>query len=244
MNIIVPMAHLDETFNSPEYMYPKPLIELHGKPLIEYVIENLQKIKGINKFYFILKESICAKFHLDNTIVLLCKDAEIIYLKNDTSGSVCSVLMAIDHIAANQECVIVNSDQLFLCDVNKIIENIRQQKLDGAVITFPSVHPRWSYALTDGDEVVQFAEKNPISKNAIAGFYYFKTFETFVENACSTIIDDDSLNGNYYTSSVLNQLILSGKKVSHSPIESNQYLSLYSIQKIKEFETYLNKIGN
>jgi NDP-sugar pyrophosphorylase family protein len=241
MNIIIPMAHLVENFDSSEYMYPKPLVELHGKPLIEYVIENLMQIDDVQKVYFILKDSICAKFHLDNTIQLLCPKAEIVYLKNNTSGSVCSVLMAIDQIKHNEECIIVNADQIFLGSLNKALDNFRKNKLDGAVITFPSVHPRWSYALTDGNQVVQFAEKNPISKNAIAGFYYFKQFNLFVEHACKTIMDDDSLNGIYYTSSVLNQLILSGKKVSHVAFASNEYLSLYSIQKIKEFETYLNK---
>ncbi len=241
MNIIVPMAHIEETFDSSEYQYPKPLIELHGKPLIEYVIENLLKINDVQKIYFILKENICAKFHIDNTITLLCPKAEIVYLKNNTSGSVCSVLMAIDSIPHNQECIIVNADQIFLTDINTCVTQMRKNALDGAVITFPSVHPRWSYALTDGNSVVQFAEKNPISKNAIAGFYYFKTFDVFFENACSTIIDDDNLNGNYYTSSVLNQLILSGKKVSYVGIANTDYLSLYSIQKIKEFEQYLNK---
>lgn len=235
------MAHLDENFDAAEYMYPKPLIEVNGKPLVEYVIDNLQKIEGVENIYFILKEGICSKFHLDNTITLLCNKAKIIYLKNDTSGSVCSILMAIDQINQKKECIIVNADQIFLTDLNEIINNFKINKFDGAVITFSSVHPRWSYALVIDNQVVQFAEKNPISKNAIAGFYYFKTFELFVINAFNTIVDDDNLNGNFYTSSVLNQLILSGKNVSHSAINNNNYFSLFSPQKIKEFETYLNK---
>jgi dTDP-glucose pyrophosphorylase len=241
MNIIVPMALADEVTESAEFQYPKPLIDLHGKPIIEYVIDNISKIEGINKIYFILKDSTCAKYHLDNTITLLCPQAEIVYLKSNTSGAVCSVLMAIDQIDAKQECVIVNSDQILLTDLNKTLDIFRTNQLDAGVLTFNSVHPRWSYVLMDDDKAVQFAEKNPISKHAIAGFYYFKSFENFVSNAFKTIIDDDNLNGNFYVSSVLNQFILEGKKVSNTEIESKDYLSLYSSQKIKEFDTYLTK---
>jgi dTDP-glucose pyrophosphorylase len=235
------MGHPDDTLDASEYQYPKPLIDLHGKPLIEYVVENLSSINDINKFYFIVKESTCAKYHLDNTIKLLCPKAEIVYLKNPTSGAVCSILMAIDNIPHNEECIIVNSDQILLTDLNKTIQDFRKLKVDAGVLTFSSVHPRWSYVLVEDKRAVQFAEKNPISKNAIAGFYYFKKFDAFVKNACKTIEDDDQLNGNFYVSAVLNQFILDGKNITTQQIESTNYLSLYSAQKIKEFDAYLYK---
>lgn len=235
------MAYAEPNPDISEFQYPKPLIDLHGKPLIEYVIENISSIKGINNIYFIVNEATCSKYHLDNTISLLSEKAKIIYLKNTTSGAVCSVLMAIDEIAKAEECVIVNSDQILITDLNRHINQFKNDDLDAGVITFNSVHPRWSYVLMDKVKAVQFAEKNPISKNAIAGFYYFKTFEQFVSNACKTIIDDDQLDGKFYVSSVLNQFILSGLKISHSEINAADYLSLYSNQKIKEFDAYLTK---
>jgi NDP-sugar pyrophosphorylase family protein len=241
VNIIIPMAHPDEILEGSEYQYPKPLIDLHGKPLIEYVVENLSTIEGINKLYFIVKESTCSKYHIDNTIKLLCPKAEIVYLKNQTSGAVCSILMAIDQIPHNEECIIVNSDQILLTDLNDTIAIYRKAKVDAGVITFSSVHPRWSYVLTEGNTAVQFAEKNPISKNAIAGFYYFRKFANFISNACKTIADDDQLNGKFYVSAVLNQFILAGKNIITKNIASNNYLSLYSDQKIKEFDAYLYK---
>jgi NDP-sugar pyrophosphorylase family protein len=241
VNIIVPMAYPELPSDSSEYQYPKPLIDLHGKPLIEYVIENISSIDGINKIYFIVNESVCEKYHLDNTITLLSPKAEIVYLKSTTSGAVCSILMAIDQIPKDEECVIVNSDQILITDLNSHINYFRENKLDAGVITFNSVHPRWSYVLTDGISAIQFAEKNPISKNAIAGFYYFKSFAAFVSNACKTIIDDDQLDGKFYVSSVLNQLILSGLKINNSEIHGGNYLSLYSNQKVKEFDAWLTK---
>ena len=235
------MAFPIETLEGSEYQYPKPLIDLQGKPLIQYVIQNLLTISDVKKFYFIVTTEICAKYHIDNTIQLLCPSAEIVYLKAGTSGSVCSILMGIDQIKKGEECIIVNSDQIILSDLNDVVKSFRKQKLDAGVITFESVHPRWSYILLEDDKAIQFAEKNPISKNAIAGFYYFKKFEKFVECAFKVIADDDQLNGSFYVSSVLNQLILEGLAVKNFEIDSSEYLSLYSIQKIKEFDNYLLK---
>jgi NDP-sugar pyrophosphorylase family protein len=235
------MAYAEPNPDISEFQYPKPLIDLHGKPLIEYVIENISSIKGINKIYFIVNEATCAKYHLDNTITLLSDKAEIIYLKSITSGSVCSILMGIDEIPKEEECIIVNSDQILITDLNEHVGYFKENGLDAGVITFNSVHPRWSYVLMENKKAVQFAEKNPISKNAIAGFYYFKSFLTFMESACKTIVDDDQLDGKFYVSSVLNQLILSGLNISNSEIAANNYLSLYSNQKIKEFDAYLTK---
>lgn len=235
------MAYPELPSDSSEYQYPKPLIDLHGKPLIEYVIDNISSLDGINKIYFIVNEAICSKYHLDNTITLLSPKAEVVYLKSTTSGAVCSILMAIDQIPKNEECIIVNSDQILNTDLNSHVNYFRKNNLDAGVITFNSVHPRWSYVLTDSNGAIQFAEKNPISKHAIAGFYYFKTFESFVSNACKTIIDDDQLDGKFYVSSVLNQLILAGLKINNSEIHGGNYLSLYSNQKVKEFDAWLTR---
>ena len=46
---------------------------------------------------------------------------------------------------------------------------------DGGILTFESSHPKWSYArLDDSGYVDLVAEKEPISKNATVGVYYWK----------------------------------------------------------------------
>tara|TARA_B100001175_G_C18894199_1_gene350219 strand:- start:46 stop:210 length:165 start_codon:yes stop_codon:yes gene_type:complete len=54
MNIIMPLAGISN-FDSNNNYYPLPLREVSGKPLIQYVIENLLKIEGENKFIYIVK---------------------------------------------------------------------------------------------------------------------------------------------------------------------------------------------
>lgn len=236
MRIIIPIAGAI-SFDGPEYVFPKPLIDVNGKPLIEYVIENLGKIGKDIKFTFILKEPLCSKYNLDYTLALLTSSPDIIKLKNETRGSTCSVLMAYDKIAQDEEIVIVNSDQVLLTDANVAIEAFRAGNFTGGLLTFESVHPRWSFALTDSDgNVLQTAEKKPISRNAIAGFYYFKSFKDFVEGAFESVYNEEFIDDHLYISSVMNQLILQNKSVKAFHIRNDEYLSFYSPQKIKEFE--------
>ncbi len=223
------------------YSYPLPLVEVNGAPLIEYVTKNLLSIDGNNKFIFIVREEDCINFHIDKTLKLLVENSEVCILKSKTNGSVSSILMASDIIDKNEELVVANHDQIFLNDINKIISKFRKEKTSGGLVTFQSVHPRWSFVLTDNkNNVLEASEKKPISKNAIAGFYYFESYKTFVECAFKAIEIEDFYNNNFYTSSLINQLILLNKKVINYEIDIKDYKSFYTSQKLKEFEFFLN----
>jgi dTDP-glucose pyrophosphorylase len=241
MNIILPLAGIS-SFDNHNNFYPLPLREVSGKPLIQYVVENLLTIKGVNKFIYILKEEDCLKFHLDNTLKLLTPNCEVVVLKSETFGAVCSILMAVDSVNKDDDTIIVNADQVFNINLNLIINKLRDEKTDASLITFESVHPRWSYVMVDeNDNVLQAEEKNPISRFAIAGFYYFKSFNDFIESAFEAIEIEDYYDNKLYTSALINQMILLNKKVTHKSIDSKNYISFYSPQKIVEFERFLNK---
>ena len=241
MNIIIPLAGISN-FDSSSNFYPIPLRDIYRKPLIQYVIENLLKIKGENKFIFILKQEDCLKFHLDNTLKLLTPNCEVVILKNNTAGSVCSILMAIDKININSDTIVVNADQIFKIDINNCIDYFRDKSADAGVITFDSVHPRWSFVKCDkSGNILQAVEKNPISRFAIAGFYYFKLFDDFKLSAFNALEVEDYYNGSLYTSALINQMILLNKKVLNKVIDSDDYMSFYSPQKITEFERDISK---
>ena len=75
-----------------------------------------------------------------------------------------------------------------------------------------------------------------MSKDAIAGFYYFKKGSDYVGAAKKVLQKRNELNGKYYISATLNELILAGKSVGYYDIEQSQYHSFYSPDKVKEFE--------
>jgi NDP-sugar pyrophosphorylase family protein len=237
LKIIIPLAGSSELFQKAGFPYPKPLIDIKGKPMIEWVIESTKSIGISTQIIFIIKEEDSRAYHLDNTLKLLDSNCEIVKLKNNTKGGLCSVLMSIDAIEDDDSILILNSDQIIDENLSLIHDFWEQKKSDVGVVTFKSVHPRWSYALTEEDDIIQTAEKNPISNQAIAGYYYFNSAKLFFECAFQTIINDVQTDGMFYISPVINEFILRNKKVHYYQITNEQYHSFYSPKLVTEFES-------
>lgn len=236
LKIIIPLAGSSKLFFNAGYIYPKPLIEIKGKPMIQWVVENTASIAAPYEFIFIIPEEDAAKFHLDNTLKLLSPNCDVIQLKRPTRGGLCSVLMTIDKLLEDDSVLILNGDQIIEQNFNEIFEFWVTNDADAGVVTFKSVHPRWSYARIEDGFVLQTAEKNPISSNAIAGYYYFKEAATFFNCAFRSIKNDVQLDGNFYISPVINEYVLKSKNVINYQIDTEQYHSFYSPQMLTEFE--------
>lgn len=239
MNLVIPIASNSKFFSIEDYGYPKPLIEIAGKPMIEHVINNLTQEISFKKIIFIVKQDECDKYHLDNTLNLLSPiKPEIIKLRSDTKGALCSVLLAIDSIGNEEPLVISNADQLFDGGIGEPIKHFLGGNLDAACLTFNSVHPRWSYVRLDHQNlVVETAEKRPISRHAIAGLYMYKRGLDFVKHGMDSIKYGASIDGQYFISPVFNNFILANKKVGHFKVLNDQYHTLYSPQKVSEYES-------
>ena len=237
----MPLSGGSKFFDPEEYFYPKMLIEINGKPMIQYSIENFLPLGEDLKFIFIIKKNDCHEFHLDYTLRLLTEGkCEFIILDGDTKGSVCSSLLAIDYIDNSHPLIVANFDQFFDCDLISLIRQLQLSSCDAGCLTFTSTHPRWSYALVgQHDNVLETSEKRPISRNAIAGFYYFKYGHDFVRAAQSMIRKYYVCNDVFYTSFVFNELILEDKVVKAIKISDNSYRTFYTPQKIDEFEKTL-----
>lgn len=236
INILIPT--MGESIFFKDYYFPKMLTEINGKTILEMVIDNFKTIKQKN-FIFIFNNEDCRKFHLDLSAKILATNSKIIKLENQTFGALCTCLMAIDYIDNDNPLIVANSDQIINVDLVDVINYFKNNDVDGGVIVFPDIHPRWSYAVIKDEAVVEVAEKRPISKNAIAGFYYYRHGSDFVYAAKKALMKQSCLNGKYYISSSVNELILLGKKISYYKIHKKQYSSFYSPEKIKEYEDNL-----
>lgn len=238
LNILLPLAGPNTFFDSREYPFPKPLIDVLGIPMIERVINNLNAISENKRYIFLIRNEDCSKFHIDNTLRLLTGDSAIIIkVQGDTKGALCSALLAINHIENSDQLLIANSDQIFTKNLPAYFESVKNIDGDAACMTFSSIHPRWSYVKIDENRVIiQASEKNPISKHAVAGMYYFKRGEDFVKAAKSSIVKDASTDGKFFISSAINELILMGKRAISVEIKNSDYVSFYTPQKIAEYE--------
>lgn len=236
LNVLVPLAGKSQYFSQDNYPFPKPLIEIAGRTMIEHVVENLKTAAEEVRFIFVVSEADCQRFHLDNTLNIITDyQCKIVKLARETKGSACSALMAIEYIDDNLPLVIANSDQLFDIPISEFLSELNEY--NAGVVTFECVHPRWSYVKFDEQgTVMETSEKKPLSRHAIAGLYYFSYGRDFISGAMDMIKKGQSTNGNFYIAPTLNQLILAGKRVGTTTVEKHCYHTFYTPQKISEYE--------
>lgn len=208
------MAGGGRKFLEAGYAFPKALIDINGKTMIELVIKNLRP-KVPHKFIFICPREHYEKFDLHNILKKSTGDMfEVVLLNGKTEGAACTVLSAIEHINTDNEILIANSDQYIEIDINKFLKDARTGGKDGLIMTFDSSHPKWSYARVDKKgKVLEVAEKKVISDHATAGLYYFKKGNDFVRGAEAMIHKNIRHNNEFYVCPVYNELILGGKNI-------------------------------
>lgn len=222
--------------------FPKPMIEITGKTMLEHVIDDYRSIKD-KRFVFVFYEEDCRRFHLDDSARILTDgNVDILVLKNETEGALCTCLMAVEYICNAEPLIIANCDQVISRDYAQVMQEFSDKNADAGVIIFNSVHPRWSYVRLENSSVIETAEKRPLSKHAIAGFYYFKSGDDFVEAAKRVILKDNRLDGKFYISSALNEMVLMDKRITYYEINPGEYHSFYSPEKIREYENRVREV--
>lgn len=241
MRYLVPMAGQSDFFPKSEYTFPKPLVEIGGRPMIAHVINGIQAYDPEADFIFVVRKDDCDRFSLDSSLALLCdRPCKVVALSEPTRGSACTALMAIEEIADDEPLVICNGDQVINADIKVINDRFLAQGVDAAVITFPSVHPRWSYAAVgDSGSVIEVAEKRVLSRRAIAGYYFFRRGQGFVDAAMRSIENNASVDGGFYIAPTLNEFILTSGNVSYQDIREDQFHSMYSPQRVEVYQRWL-----
>ena len=241
MKVIIPIVGDDTLENNTEYILS--LYEIERKTIFQYCYDFLKCIKDA-EFIVILRKQDVKKYHFDQIVKLLIPNVKIVVAEGDTKGSVCSCLLAIDYINNNEPLVISSSNQLFLANANDVVSRFLEADFDGGIVTFEDIHPKFSFVkLDENNLVIEAAEKRPISKNATAGFYYFKKGGDFIESAISMISKDASVNGQFYLCPVYNELILKQKKIGIYPINREEYFLLKTESGIEAYKQYLKKQG-
>ena len=211
MNVLIPMAGAGSRFADAGYTFPKPLIEVGNKPMIQVVTDNL----NIEAHHiFIVQKEHYKKYNLETVLKLIKPNCSIVQVEGVTEGAACTTLLAKKLINNDNPLVIANSDQFVEWNANEVMYAFSTEGIDGGILTFQSTHPKWSYAKkNDSGFVSEVAEKKPISTNATVGIYYYKKGSDYVRCAEKMIEKDIRTNNEFYVCPVYNELIKEGGKV-------------------------------
>jgi NDP-sugar pyrophosphorylase family protein len=239
LNIVLPLAGRGQRFADAGYTDPKPLIPVHGLPMIELVIRNLSP-RQPHRFIFIARSE-----HLENkTICSLLQQASphavIIPVSHVTEGPACSAMLARQYINNNEPLMIANCDQWVDVDIDDYINSALAPGVDGLIMTMKADHPKWSYAKSDADGVVtQTAEKIAISEDATVGIYNFTEGATFVQAAEEMVAKNLRVNNEFYVAPVYNEIIARGKKIRIYGVGS-EFHGMYGLGTPEDLEKFIS----
>ena len=239
LHIIMPMAGEGSRFLKEGWTTPKPLIELNGRPLFMHAISSVG-IKGEPmKYSFVVRQEHIDRYRIDEGIRKFLPDAHVFSVLKTTRGAVETCLMAESVIADDDGIIVMDCDLEFRSDgFRKIIEGNLSNSADevngGALVSFESSDPRYSYAAigTNG-LVVRTAEKEVISNHALCGAYFFSSGKRFKQVAHRLLEEPDFKKPEYYVSLLYNYMLSEGEKVHLAPME--EYYSYGTPEELKKY---------
>ena len=217
MNVLIPMAGAGKRFQEMGYTFPKPLIEVSGKPMIQLVVDNLN-IDA--RHIFIVQHAHYQQFALKALLNLISPGCEIVLVDSVTEGAACTTLLAKELIDNDEPLLIANSDQFIEWDSNGFMYAMVADNVDGGILTFTATHPKWSFAkLGDDGFVSEVTEKKPISNKATVGVYYWTRGSDYVKYTEQMIEKNIRTNGEFYVCPVYNEAIADGMKIKPFDID-------------------------
>ena len=231
------MAGEGSRFAKEGYTFPKPLIDVNGKPMIQVVVENLDFDA---EYIFVVRKEHLKKYEgLEKTLYRITNNnCKIVEVDSLSEGAACTALLAKNLIDCDDDLLIANSDQVIeYSSVNfKTLKTMTN--VDAIVFTFNSVHPKWSFVKTNSRGIVsEVAEKHPISDIATCGIYWYKKGSDFVKYAERMIEKNIRVNNEFYIAPVYNELILDKKILIPYFVHE-----MYGIGTPEDLNFYLNKI--
>lgn len=234
LNVLIPMAGLGSRFAQQGYTFPKPLIDVNGKPMIQVVVENL----NIDANYiFLVQQEHYEKYNLRHLLNLISPNCTIIQVDGLTEGAACTALLAKEFINNDNPLLIANSDQYIEWNSNETMYSFSNAKIDGGMLVFESTHPKWSFAKLDSSGYIErVAEKDPISNIASTGIYYYTKGSDFVKYAEQMIGKNIRVNNEFYICPVFNEFVENNKLLTVKYVNK-----MYGIGTPEDLTNFLTK---
>lgn len=237
LNIVLPIAGRGSRFVAEGYKLPKPLIPVHGMPMIEVVVNNIRP-NCDHRFIFVALKDHLDYLGMEYTLNKIAPNCIIVPVNNVTEGAACTVLLARNFIDNYDELMIANSDQWVDIDINSYLKLIK--KRDGLIMTMWADDPKWSFVgLNEEGFVSNVVEKKVISNEATVGIYNFKHGCDFVRAADQMISQNLRVNNEFYVAPVYNNLIDNGAQITYYNIGKDRE-GMYGLGTPNDLKYFLN----
>jgi capsule biosynthesis phosphatase len=234
MIIIIPIGGIGKRFKEKGYKKPKALINIFGKPIISYLLDNLNT-DNID-YIFIPYNKEYKKFRFED--VLTKKYPNIMFkffcLENNTRGAAETINIGINNLNEERDISVIclDSDNFYTCDI------ISQWNGEDCIFSFEDVNenPIYSYVKTnDNNKILDIKEKEKISNNACTGAYGFSSINELKKYTLKIIEENIIQKSEFYTSGVINEMISNGHTFQNKIIPKSKFICLGTPIQLKFF---------
>jgi glucose-1-phosphate thymidylyltransferase len=245
MKIIVPMAGMGKRMRPHTLTVPKPLIPVAGKPIVQKIIEDLEKVcgTGIEEVAYIIGPTFGEAVEKQLVSVAEKLGAKgSIYYQHEPLGTAHAIMCAKESLDGN--VLVVFADTLFKADFTL------DRSKDGIIWVQKVEDPRPFGVVKVNQEnvITDFVEKpeNFVSDLAIIGIYYFKDGANLRAELQYLLDNDIREKGEYQLTNALENMKAKGLKFEPGKVTEwldcgNKNSTVYTNSRILHF---MHEAGN
>lgn len=236
MKIIITMAGEGSRFKEVGYNKPKHEIQVKGKTLFEWSMLSLKDFFDY-EFIFISRDKILDRNFLENMCLKIgINNYSIVLLEQKTDGQATTAYKAKDYINDNDSVIIYNIDTYVR--EYKINRDQIKDNYDGFIPVVKVKGDKWSFVkVNENGDVIEVAEKEPISDLATVGFYYFNSWKDYVDIYINNSEKIKKENKEKYIAPMYQEMITDGKNISINILENEDVHILGTPEELKEFNS-------
>lgn len=207
MKVIIPLAGKGTRLRPHTHTVPKPMLKVAGKPVMDYVMDDVAKLKDVEQVVYItghLKEKVEAHAKATYAIPGVFVEQKV---QDGTAGAVELARPYVD-----QPVLIIFVDTIFDADLSVV-----ETSDDDGIIWTKEVedYQRFGVVVTDANgHMTKIVEKpsTPISKRANIGLYYIKNWKLLYEGIAH-VLKQPANKGEYYLTDAFQYMIDKGAKI-------------------------------
>ena len=207
MKVIIPLAGKGTRLRPHTHTTPKPMLRVAGKPVIDYLLDDLEKLGGVSEVIYItghLKEAVERHVRADGRFKSVFVEQVV---QNGTASAV-----DLARAQADQPVLIIFVDTIFDADLSII----GRTDADGIIWTKEvEDYQRFGVVVTDANGfMTKIIEKpsTPISRRANIGLYYIRNW-TLLYEGIAAVMKSPAHGGEFYLTDAFQYMIDHGAKL-------------------------------
>lgn len=236
MLLLIPIGGLGTRFSKFGYSKPKPLINVLGKPILFWLFDNLDLSKITNiiiPYHPSLKE-----YRFEDLIKKKYPELNFNFkcLEDNTEGASHTIKLGLESINLDDQPILcLDSDNFY---TTNIIEKFINLENKNVVLSFKdnTPEPIYSYSkINQFNQIIDIKEKEKISDYANTGGYGFQSWKELLENINFIMKKKIKQKNEYYTSTVISNMIKNNKHFNILEINQNNFICLGTPLQVRLF---------